>query len=102
MASKKAKWSNCVHSHISDTQGVRLAHKSSSKFFLSTKCKLAIFYVFGGKASEQESLRWAYYLTLKCEAGCEYKTIVCWYPGTGSRTPSVDSLLVVKYDQSFH
>ena len=44
----------------------------------------------------------AYYLTLKCEAGCEYKTIVCWYPGTGSRTPSVDSLLVGKYDQSFH
>ena len=30
--------------------------KSSSKFFLSAKCELAIFYVFGGKASEQESL----------------------------------------------
>ena len=58
MASEKAKWSNYVHSHISGTQGVRLAHKSSSKFFLSTKCERAIFYVFGGKASEQESLRW--------------------------------------------
>ena len=58
MVSKKAKWSNYVHSHISGTQGVRLAHKSSSKFFLSAKCELAIFYVFGGKASEQESLHW--------------------------------------------
>ena len=56
MVSKKAKWGNYVHSHISGTQGVRLAHKSSSKFFLSAKCELAIFYVFGGKASEQESL----------------------------------------------
>ena len=40
----------------------------------------------------------AYYLNLKWEvkeSGCEHKTIVCWYPGTGSRTPSVDSLLVV-------
>ena len=30
-----------------------LAHKSSSKFFLSTKHELEIFYVFGGKVSER-------------------------------------------------
>ena len=79
----------------SQAQNFSWAQSASKQFFMCLVAKQVSKRVCAG----------AYYLNLKWEAkesGCEHKTIVCWYPGTGSRAPSVHSLLVVKYDQSCH
>ena len=79
----------------SQAQNFSWAQSESLQFFMFLVAKQVSERVCAG----------ACYLNLKWEvkeSGCEHKTIVCLYPGTGSRTPSVDSLLVVKYDQSCH